>query len=64
MAVGDYPEFMDKFYTEMWQIWAQVSYKEPISIVEICNQRICNNSSISSIEINKPEMQSFTYTTF
>jgi hypothetical protein len=53
MAVGDYPEFKDKFYTEMWHTWAQVSYKDPTNIVEVCNQRIANNSSIRVILTDK-----------
>ena len=39
-------QFKDNFYTDMWQTWSEITYKELCSIDEICNQCICNNSRI------------------
>jgi hypothetical protein len=49
LAASDYPEFRDKFYTDMWQTWSEISNKEPNNIDEICNQRICNNPYLELI---------------
>ena len=46
IVIADYHDFKDKFYTEMWHTWSEIHYKDPNSIDEICNQRICNNSNI------------------
>jgi hypothetical protein len=46
LSAGDYPTFGDKFYTEMWQTWTEISNQNPTGIEQICNQRICNNAAI------------------
>jgi hypothetical protein len=46
MKFDDFPKFNDKFYNDMWQTWSELHYKQPENISEVCNQRICNNSSI------------------
>ena len=46
LTMADYPDFKDKFYTEMWHTWSKIHRNEPNNIQEVCNQRICNNSNI------------------
>jgi hypothetical protein len=56
----DYPVFTDKFYTEMWHIWAELHHQEPSNLQQVCNQRLCNNSYV---RVNCRPMQRREWTT-
>jgi hypothetical protein len=43
---NDYPTFKDKFYEEIFMIWAELHNNNPKSGEEVCRQLIINNSFI------------------
>jgi hypothetical protein len=40
------PPFHDKFYSELFKLWADMHHKEPSTAEEICRQPICQNDFI------------------
>jgi hypothetical protein len=43
---NEYPDFKDKFYTELFKLWAELHCHEPNTAEEITRQQICHNTFI------------------
>jgi hypothetical protein len=43
---NDYPQFRDKFYQEIFELWAELHNNNPTNSEQACKQLICNNSYI------------------